>query len=154
LIKLLKYLGIVFLTIVLIVLALMFSHIEYQDKTPSIKPTALKLLKNMQFIQDEEHKLLSKERVISLLKKSGCENLSDIESNIVKTTMTNTDNISNHWFSATCSTHENAPLDLRITLHEDALPDFSIYLEHSYCFSVMHKRVECYTQKIIPVPSR
>jgi len=151
LIKLLKYLGTVFLTIVVIVLALMFSHMEYHDKTPSIKPTALKLLKNMQFIQDEEHKLLSKYSVISLLKKSGCENLSDIESNIVKIRMKN---IANHWFSATCSTHENEPLDLRITLHEDALPDFSIYLEHSYCFSVMHKSVECYTQNIISIPSR
>jgi len=153
-IKFLKYFRILFLMIIIII-AIVFAiaQIKYPDKTQYIKPIAIELLKNSKFIKNEENKLLSKNAVIDLLKKSGCEELSDISSNIVKTKIENVTNRSNHWFSAICTTNENKALNVQITLREDNLPDFFIYFEHSYCFSVMHKTVKCFTQTIITLPS-
>ncbi len=133
---------------------LVFSKIKYPDKSQYIKPIASELLNNYQFIKNKNNKLLSKNEVINLLKESGCVELSNVRSNIVKTKIKNVINYYNHWFSATCITNKNKALDLRITFREKYLPDFRIHLDHSYCFDVMHKSVECYTQKIIILPSR
>jgi hypothetical protein len=143
---------IIFISIISIYIVLSF--VEYPDKTPYIKPIALELLKKSQIFKNKNDKLLSKSEVIDLLQESGCKELYDIKSRIVKTEMQNVTNHYNHWFSATCLTKKDRALDLRITLREKELPDFRIYFNHSYCYGVMPEHIHCGTQTVTAVPSR
>ena len=150
-----KYIGLIFIVLILIIsVYISLSFIEYPDRTSYIRPVALELLSKEKFFENRKDKLLSKNEAIVLLKNSGCQKLYDIKSHITKTKIQNVTNHYNHWFSAMCVTKKNKVLDLRMTLREEALPDFAIYFEHSHCYGVMPQSIQCGTQSITVVPSR
>ena len=150
--KILKYCLKLILLIIFIYIVL--SYIKYPDKTSYIKPVAIELLNKTQALNSKEDKLLSKGKVIDMLQASGCNKVYEVTSSIVKTKVQGVTNHYNHWFSAMCMTKEGKALDLRITLHEQHIPDFAIYFEHSYCYSSMNKSINCGTRTITVIPSR
>ena len=59
----------------------------------------------------------------------------------------------NYWFEGYCWTPEGELARVALALHEKSDADFRIDLGHSYCFDVMNRKIRCYTQSLVPLPS-
>ena len=150
--KFIKYSFFGFIVFVLVIIAL--SQIKHKDTSAVIKPVAQKIVRNYQFLKNRENKMLSKQEVIDLLKKSGCKELSNIDSSIVKPREEGVVSYYNHWFNALCLTNSNKLLKIQMTFNEKNLPSFTIINNYSYCFKSSNYPIRCYTQTLITLPSR
>ena len=144
----LKIFSLIIVSIIAIWVILSFIH--YSDKSELLRPVTERILQNA--IQLEIKEILNKQEIIDLLNKSGCNGVYVIESNIVTALKGTKNEITNHWFDAQCSTDDNR-INISITTSTNRF-DIRTDLEHTYCFDVFSKKIECYTQTVTALPSR
>jgi len=153
--RLFKILGWVFSFLVAIVgSALVLSQIKYTDRSSQIRPIAQKLLeqtKGLRIAPDENRSDVKRgEQIARILEKAGCSGVRVDRSETVPTSLGDR----NYWFEGHCWTPGGELARVALTLHERSDADFQIDLGHSYCFDVLNRKIRCYTQSLVTLPSR
>jgi hypothetical protein len=135
----LKIFGKIILVIIVIWIALSF--VEYDDKSRFIRPVAEKMLYNSKKYKSKN--ILTKNEIVLMLKESGCGKVSVIKSDIVTSLKDTKYEITNHWFRAKCFTEENKLINISITANKK-VHSIRTDMSHSYCFDVMSNSISCY----------
>ncbi len=134
--------------------ALVLSQIQYPDRSAEIKPIAGRLLHRLYTLgigmDDNSTDAELAERIVGSLKESGCEEVRVDRGEIVTTSLGDR----NYWFYGDCRIPGGELARVDVTLHQKGGSDLLMVLGHSYCFDVEDRKIRCFTQSLVTLPSR